>query len=220
MASWPTVRAGKARTVDLLNGCRPVLDVGCGVGDDARSLGAIGLDPSMTMLAEAHARGGAFVRGDVHWLPVASGVLGGVRTERVLQHVADPDRALAELTRVLRRGGVAVLAEPDQSTLQIDGTDPELTPAIVKFRARSVRNGYLAGELAGRLTALGFADISTELFTIELTDPALAFGLPSWPAILVERGVWTVEEAQRFTTSLGADEFCYSFDVVITWGTR
>src|SRR3954469_13628881 len=134
MATWPAVRAYKARTVELLRDVGPVVDIGCGVGNDARDIGAIGVDPSMTMVAEARRRGGAYVRGDVLALPIASRSLGGVRTDRVLQHVSDPADALAEIERVLRAGGVAVLAEPDQSTLRIDGTDPELTPAIVQFR--------------------------------------------------------------------------------------
>ena len=219
-AAWPAVRAYKARTVELLAGASAVLDVGCGVGDDARALGAIGVDPSMTMLTEARRRGGAFVRGDVHSLPIAAGSVGGVRTDRVLQHVADPDRALDELTRVLRPGGLAVLAEPDQSTLVIKGTDAELTPAIVQFRATvGIRNGFLAGELAGRLSALGFRDVERESFRIDIDDPKRALGLPSWPAILVERGEWTAEEARRFTASIGP-RFCYSFDVVATSGRK
>src|SRR5438477_303443 len=145
-AQWPAVQAYKARTAELLAGVAPVLDIGCGVGDDVRAIGAIGIDPSATMLAEARRRGGAFVRGEVLSLPFASGHVGGVRTDRVLQHVPDPDRALLELMRVLRPGGLVVLAEPDQGTLTIDGADPELTPAIVRFRATvGIRNGFLAG---------------------------------------------------------------------------
>ena len=219
-AAWPAVAAYKARTAELLTGCQPVLDVGCGVGDDARAVGAIGLDPSMTMLAEAQRRGGVFARGDVHALPIASGALGGVRTDRVLQHVADPDTAVAELTRVLRPGGVAVFAEPDQSTLVIDGTDADLTPAVVRFRAEDgIRNGFLAGELAGRLRALGLHDVERHSFTIEITDPERALGLPTWPALLAARGSWTHEEARRFEASIGPG-FCYRFDVVVTWGRR
>ena len=56
----------------------------------------------------------------------------------MLQHVTDPDGALAELVRVLRSGGLAVFAEPDQATLTIDGCDPDLTPAIVQYSAMSI----------------------------------------------------------------------------------
>src|SRR3954469_14800857 len=113
-AEWPVVRAYKARTAELLVGCGAVVDVGCGVGDDARVIGAIGVDPSIAMLTVARSRGGVFVRGGVHELPFAPGALGGVRTDRVLQHVADPAGALHELARVLRPDGLVVLAEPDQ----------------------------------------------------------------------------------------------------------
>jgi ubiquinone/menaquinone biosynthesis C-methylase UbiE len=220
MASWSAVRACKDRTVELLAGRRPVVDVGCGVGDEVRALGGIGVDSSFTMLREACGRGGVFARGDIHALPFGTATLDGVRTERVLQHVADPDAALVEIARVLRAGGSPVLAEPDQATLAIEGTDPELTPAIVRFRQRSVRNGFLAGELADRLVRLGFTEVQREAFTIEITDPGLAFGLPTWPAMLVERGEWTAADARRFESSLASEDFSYRFDCVVTWGTR
>jgi SAM-dependent methyltransferase len=220
-AAWPAVRAYKQRTVELLHGRAPVLDVGCGVGDDVRAMGGIGLDPSMTMLTEARRRAGVFVRGDVHTLPFGPGVLDGVRTDRVLQHIADPDLALTELTRVLRAGGRVVLAEPDQSTLSIEGTDVDLTPAIVRFRSvHGIRNGFLAGELADRLTVLGYGDVEREEFTVEITDPKRALGLPSWPAMLVDRGEWSEDQARRFERSIGSDDFCYSFDIVVTWASR
>lgn len=220
-AEWPAVQAYKARTAKLLAGSAPVVDVGCGVGDDARAIGAIGLDPSVTMLTEARRRRGVFVRGAVHDLPFGSGSLDGVRTDRVLQHVVDPDRALLELARVLRPGGLAVVAEPDQATLTIDGCDPELTPAIVRFRATvGIRNGFLAGELHRRLRDLGFQDVEREAHTIEIRDPARALGLPSWPARLVERGEWTAAEARRFEASIDGPDFRYAFDIVVTWGRR
>jgi SAM-dependent methyltransferase len=218
--AWPAVRAYKERTVDLLRGCAPTVDVGCGVGDDVRALGAIGIDPSMTMLTEARRRGGAFVRGDVHGLPVADGSLAGIRSDRVLQHVADPDHALDEFARALGPSGVVVLAEPDQSTLVIDGTDVQLTPDIVRFRATvGIRHGFLAGQLADRIAALGFRDVNRESFRIDIDDPTRALGLPSWPAMLVERGEWTPDDAQRFVASIGPG-FRYSFDVVVTSGRK
>ena len=220
-ARWAAVQAYKARTAELLRGVDAVVDVGCGVGDDVRAIGGIGVDPSMTMITEAARRGGVFVRGAVHALPFVTGAVGGVRTDRVLQHVPDAIGALQELRRVLHPGGLAVLAEPDQSTLLIDGTDDELTPAIVRFRATvGIRNGTLAGELATRLIDLGFHDVERESFTIEIDDPARALGVVSWPRMLVDRGEWTVDQAERFEASLSSPDFRYAFDVVVTWGRR
>jgi SAM-dependent methyltransferase len=220
MASWPAVRAYKRFSLELLASAAPVVDVGCGVGEDARAIGAIGVDPSMTMLTEARRRGGPFVRGDVLALPIASGALGGVRTDRVLQHVAEPDLALAEFARLLRAGGMVVTAEPDQGTLTIDGTDPELTPAIVEFRKASIQHPLLGAELAERLQRLGFTNVDRRSFLLEITDPALAFGLPGWAAMLAERGTWKDEEARRFERSLTSDAFRYSFEIVVTWATK
>jgi SAM-dependent methyltransferase len=220
MAGWPSVRACKRRTIELLEGRALVLDIGCGVGEEVRALGAIGMDTSATMLREARARGGSFVAGDAHELPIGTASLAGVRTERVLQHVNDPDAALRELARVLAPGGRVVLAEPDQSTLRIDGTHPSLTADVVRFRAASVRNGGLAGELAARLARLGFGEIERQSFVIAVSDPQLAFGLPTWPAMLVERGTWTQREADAFLASIDPHAFSYRVDCVVTWGTR
>jgi SAM-dependent methyltransferase len=158
-------------------------------------------------------------------LPFASASVGAVRTDRVLQHVDSPERALDELVRVVRAGGVAVFAEPDQSTLRIDGTDPALTPDIVRYRAEvGIRNGMLAGQLGDGLRDRGFVDLVQESCTIEIADPARALGLPIWPSSLVERGWWTRDAAQAFSASLDAavadGTFRYSFDIVVTCGRR
>jgi hypothetical protein len=91
----------------------------------------------------------------------------------------------------------------------------------VRFRAvDGIRNGFLAGELADRLGGLGYRDVARESFAIDITDPARALGLPSWPAMLVERGDWSPEEAERFTMSIDPASFLYSFDIVVSWGCR
>ena len=115
MASWPFVQAYKRRTRELLAAGHAgrLLDVGCGTGDDTRALPvrSVGLDASAAMIGEAARRGGAFVRGDAHALPFADATFDGCRADRTLQHLADPERALAEMVRVTRPGGRVVVVD-------------------------------------------------------------------------------------------------------------
>jgi SAM-dependent methyltransferase len=65
--------------------------------------------------ADAGARAAArvsFVTGDARSLPFPGGEFDAVRCERVLCHLADPARAVAEFRRVTRPGGLVVALEP------------------------------------------------------------------------------------------------------------
>jgi SAM-dependent methyltransferase len=226
VATYPGFVQSKARARALLAGVGRVLDVGCGVGDDVRALGpgSVGVDPSRTMLRIARSRGGAFVLGGGQRLPFRSGVFDGVRADRVLQHVEDPERVTDELVRVVARGAPVVVIDPDQATLVIDGPDPALTDVVVQFRVNGVRNGFLAGRMTEVLRNAGCRDVVAERFVIELTDPARAFGLPTWATLIVDKGGWTTAEAARFNASLeasvSAGTFRYRTDLVLTWGHR
>lgn len=52
------------------------------------------------------------VYADAHKLPLADGTVDAVACFEVLEHVTDPERVLAEIERVLKRGGVAALSMP------------------------------------------------------------------------------------------------------------
>jgi ubiquinone/menaquinone biosynthesis C-methylase UbiE len=147
-----------------------VVDVGCGPGTDLAAVAAtvghggqvIGIDHDPAMVAEARRRLAGhptvWVReGDAHRLPLDDGCADRVRTDRVVQHVDDPARVLAELARVLRPGGVAGLAEPDWDTLVI--ADPDLTTsrAFTRFLAGQVRNGTVGRQLARLAAGAGLA---------------------------------------------------------------
>jgi ubiquinone/menaquinone biosynthesis C-methylase UbiE len=109
-----------------------VLDVGCGPGTDLAALASavtptgavIGVDRDEEMLARARQRltgqGNVDVRrGDAHELPVPDSSVDRARADRVLQHLENPARAVAEMRRVLRPGGVVGLAEPDWNTAHV-----------------------------------------------------------------------------------------------------
>ncbi|MBA2279896.1 MAG: methyltransferase domain-containing protein [Acidimicrobiia bacterium] len=231
VATYPAFEASKARVATVLapavEGGGAVLDVGCGLGEDVRALGsmAVGLDPSWTMLTGAHPRGGRFVRGDGAALPFATAALAGVRADRVLQHVADPEAVAAEMARVVAPGGVVAVIDPDQATLQVLGPDPRLAADVVRFRATvGIRHGFLAARMHEVLDGVGVATDGIERFTVDLTDPDEAFGIPTWGRVLVEAGWWDGRDAARFDATLAdaamAGHFRYVVDLVLTWGRR
>lgn len=96
-----------------LGGARSVLDIGCGEGQLSRLAAdggadrVVGVDPTSAQLAVARRRGGgpAYSRSEAADLPFPSGSFDAVVACLVLEHVGHLDRALAEVGRVLRRGG-------------------------------------------------------------------------------------------------------------------
>lgn len=147
-----------------------VLDVGCGPGTDLPAMAAatgpngkvIGVDqdPMMCDTARQRTRAYPYVEvqaGDAHALPFEPASVDRVRADRVLQHLADPATAVAELRRVLRPGGRVALAEPDWDTLAIDAPDIATSRAYTRFvTANVVRNAAIGRGLSRLLHNAGF----------------------------------------------------------------
>ncbi len=167
------------------------LDVGCGTGDDVRAIASIvgaggrsvGIDVSEALLAEARKRADAegvaieLHAGDAHALPFAGDSFDVVRTERVLQHVQEPARVLAEMVRVARPSGRIVAAEPDWETLVVDGADRAVTRRILQHRCDRVRNGWIGRQLAALFRDAGLAHVGVSAESLIVTDLALADAL-------------------------------------------
>jgi SAM-dependent methyltransferase len=214
-------RAYKRRAFALL-GVRAgdrILDVGCGVGNDARALArlvgptgrVLGVDNSTTMVTEATRRSEGldlpveYRLGDVHRLALADGAFDGCRADRVLQHLADPERALAEIIRVVRPGGRVVVSEPDWETLLVDAPDQDVTRTIVELRGRRIRNGRIGRQLRGRLTAVGLRDVVVQAETLIVDAYASAdrlFSLAATAQAAREMGLVGAAEADDWLRSL------------------
>ncbi|MFD8478302.1 methyltransferase domain-containing protein [Kitasatospora sp. NPDC059673] len=172
LAATDQVRAYKQILLDALD-ARPgqhVLDWGCGPGTDldalARAVTArgrvLGIDHDPAMVREAAERardlpGTRVLHADVHKLPLAADCADRVRAERLLQHLAEVPRALAEAHRVLRPGGRLVAAEPDWDTLAVDHPDLDIARAWTSHLAdRIVRNPVIGRQLPRLAQQFGF----------------------------------------------------------------
>jgi ubiquinone/menaquinone biosynthesis C-methylase UbiE len=163
---------------------RSLLDIGCGPGTITIDLAArvapgrvVALDSSAEAVELARAtaeKEGAgdieFRVGDVHDLDLPDASFDVVHAHQVLQHVADPVRALAEMRRVTAPGGVVAVCDSDYSGMYWYPRPPELDAWMDLYQRVARANG---GEPdAGRrlrawARAAGFEDVS---YSAELWD--------------------------------------------------
>lgn len=110
-----------------------------------------------------------------------------VIANHVLEHIPDDRSALAELFRLLRPGGVALLAVPSNPTRDTTYENPVVTGPAERWAHFSAHDHvrYYGMDFADRLRALGF-----EVTTFRL-DPEreVRFGLlrDEWITVAVKR---------------------------------
>ncbi|GAA0579074.1 hypothetical protein GCM10010172_74950 [Paractinoplanes ferrugineus] len=188
-----------------------VLDAGCGPATDLAHLAdavggegkVIGVDRDTRMLAEARFRTAGrsnvqLLQGDVLGLPLPDGSVDRARTDRVLQHVPDPAGAVGEVRRVLRRGGLFGMAEPDWDTLAVADPDVDTSRQFARFVAGRVRNPTIGRELVHRCVRAGFRIRSVEPVAVLFRDFGTAdeiLGLRRNSARAVRAGVLSESDA-------------------------
>jgi ubiquinone/menaquinone biosynthesis C-methylase UbiE len=162
-----------------------LLDAGCGAGEAARALAGAGaevvaLDFSVATVAAAAERhdGSAvtYVTGDVAALEFPDAHFDSVRCERVLQHLDDPDLAVAELVRVTRPGGRVCLIDTDWESLAVDGLPEDLTTRVrTHITQRSMGHNTAMGRtLRRRLVRAGAHDVTATPVACLFTHPSEA----------------------------------------------
>jgi SAM-dependent methyltransferase len=159
-----------------------ILDAGCGPGfycaelrEDVGSSGAVvGVDSSAPMLALAARRCDAELReGDATALPAESGAFDAALCVQVLEYVPDVAAALAELHRVLRPGGRALVFDIDWGTLSVHSEDEARNARVLRAWDEHLAHPGLPRTLAARLRAAGFEDVmlSAHAFATIAFDP-------------------------------------------------
>jgi ubiquinone/menaquinone biosynthesis C-methylase UbiE len=159
--SLPFFAECKRESYDLLGAVpgRRILEVGCGLGDDAASLAklvapggsVVAIDGSQTMIETARGRHGdvaglSFDVADAAHLPFDDASFDACRIDRVLQHLADPASAILEMVRVIRPGGVLVAYDNDWEVISRNDADrwsDELRTADAEGRFFTSYTGFL-----------------------------------------------------------------------------
>jgi malonyl-CoA O-methyltransferase len=131
------------KALPLLPGRARLLDAGCGTGQLARMLrghDVTQIDIAMAMCRKAAQSGVATVNGAVESLPFADGVFDGVLSSLVLQWVPDEKKAMEEMRRVLKPGGVLAVATFGAATLN------ELRESFAAADRYSHVSSFITGE--------------------------------------------------------------------------
>jgi ubiquinone/menaquinone biosynthesis C-methylase UbiE len=185
---WRTAENSAGYLLGALLPGLDLLDVGCGPGTLTVDLGrrvpggrVVGIDRSREVVARAAAYAASsgaeveFATGDVYSLAFPNASFDVVHAHQVLQHLTDPVRALREMRRVLKPGGVVAVRDSDYSCFSWAPLDPRLDRWLASYRAVARHNGAEpdAGRfLKGWVRAAGFRSLTVTSSTWTFADDA------------------------------------------------
>ncbi len=196
-----------------------VIDIGCGPGSDTLPLAkltgptgsVVGFDYDLAMVQEAERLAKqAQVQDYVHHfstpippIPYPDGAFLSARSERVFQHISDPQPLLNEMRRVTRPGGWVVVVDTDHSSISADILDDSLVDiewGLRRARVEMFNNGFSGRKLYRQFIIAGFRDVTVELFPITVTsnvEGRYATAADKVEKYAIAKGIVTEEEVRR-----------------------
>jgi ubiquinone/menaquinone biosynthesis C-methylase UbiE len=215
-----------------------VLDLGCGTGADVIDIAqrvapggrVVGMDVSEALIAEARRRWRdselpiEFRIGDAQGLDFDDASFDACRTERMLMHVPDEQRAIAEMVRVNRPGGRVAAFDFDWDTHLVDSQDKDITRTIVRSFSDGLQHGWIGRQLPRLFRAHGLTEVTVvpHHFFLHLEFYELLLG--GHLVRLQGEGLLSPEDVERWWTGLRAKaeqgEFMATLTGFIVAGTK
>jgi len=212
LMQWRTLASCAPFFLPYLERGMSVLDCGCGAGSMTLELAArvapgevVGLDLETRVLEQAQASAVAqgidnvrFEQGDIYALPYADGSFAALFSHALISHLREPARALAEMRRVLKPGGIAAVVENDAYTWTTSPTGSAMERFWDLFTRRQHYNGglqLLPRHLRGALLEAGFA-------TAEAYAGAEGWGAPEQVRTSAEAAAGQVRSAEFSQTAV------------------
>lgn len=220
-----------------------ILDAGCGIGAIALDLATtysprriVGMDVDADQIATARRwtaergiRSAEFAVGSVYELPFADASFDVVYANTVLLYLRDPVRALSEMRRVLRPGGIAAVSDDDISTIVFSPEIPGMRLGPTLF-AKAVEheggNTTYSRHLRTLMTEAGFSRTQGHALTPETYGDARStrwmaefavglFAAPSMTDTIISEGWATRAELDELLAALR--EWGERPDAFMTW---
>jgi ubiquinone/menaquinone biosynthesis C-methylase UbiE len=223
---------------------RRVLEVGCGTGAQTIHLAAnspeadiVSVDVSPASLEQARHkveaagyRNVTFQRADLFDLPFADASFDDLFVCFVLEHLAEPERALAAVRRVLRPGGSITVIEGDHGSWYCHPQSELATRTVqclIEIQARLGGDSLIGRRIYPLMVEAGFADVRVipRMVYVDDSRPDLVEGFSKNTFIAMVEGVreqaialglmqardWDRGIAEMHRAAEPGGTFCYTF---------
>lgn len=161
LSSLPYFQGYKRKSFQLLNLRKDarILEVGCGLGQDAMAIAqmiedhgnVVAIDSSRRMIETASKNAKAdsinYCLADACKLPFSDNAFDGARADRILQHISNPRKAFSEMVRAVKGKGRLVVYEPDWGTFIISPGQKETSRIMTQLFGDTFPSGWIGREL-------------------------------------------------------------------------
>jgi len=213
-----------------------IIDLGCGAGNDVielakitgKDVNVIGIDHDPVMLQQAKGESKEisnvdFILSEAYPLPFEDETISGLRTERVIQHLNNPEQVIGEVSRILKKDSPLVIIETDWSSLSFYTEFVDVQKKVNAYYTDvKINNGFAAAKLVSYLQQNNFRNIQFEIHpfvTDSLKTANELFKIEQMITEAAEKGYIREQEDRAFSDALQkADDgnyFACSVNLVI-----